>query len=152
MELVKVRAEIVELEKEMESKLSSTELKELSEKCTTLKETYEKQITEMKLSKFRRDTLDYKHDRVYSWWKTTDGHRPHHQRQEHKRGFFSASSGQSTDDSANEGPPTTKKRGQRFLDPTPPTGHYTTRSREGAPGGAANATTHRPNATQGHRY
>ena len=154
-ELVKIREELTEIETEMKDKLVETQLKEITAKCTELKDTYEKQIIETKMYKFRRDTLDYKHDRVFDWWKT-DGQKSRNYNQDRRRngGDFSASSGMSTDESGNEGLPpstTTPKRGQRFLEPAPATGRYQMRARDAPPGGEASGTAHKNKHSRGRR-
>ena len=146
-ERAKARSELVVLEREMSAKLTPNELKEMKDNCAALLSSYEKQLTEVKIYKFRRDTLDYKYDRVYNW---RSGHNPRHQQQGQRRGDFSASSGLSTDESGNEGPlVTTQRRGRRFLEPAAATGRYQTRSRNDLPGGGADDTAGRSNTTRG---
>lgn len=63
----KVRAEITDVQNEMKSKFDTQQLKEIDDRCTALLDSNRKELLEVKLRKYRRDTLDYKNNRVYQW-------------------------------------------------------------------------------------
>lgn len=98
-ELSKVRTEVTDLQNEMKSKLDDGQLKDLDHRCTALLEGYKKELSEVKLRKYRRDTLDYKNNQVYRWLSNP----ARKMRTSYKQTTDSLSSGLSTDESGNEG-------------------------------------------------
>lgn len=95
-ELSKVRGEVINLEKEMKDKCDAGQLKDIHEHCTSLLEGYKKELSEIKLRKYRRDTLDYKNNQVYRWRSYPV------RKMRMSRTMDSLSSGLSTDESGNE--------------------------------------------------
>lgn len=68
-QLASIDAEINEHTTKLESMMSSEDLTQLKEEMKAAIDRYEQDLTKTKLSKFRRDTLDYKNDNVYPWLK-----------------------------------------------------------------------------------
>ena len=92
-ELLKTRSELTELRNDLKGLLSTQQLKEIEEQCKTMITTYEQELAEIKLNKYRRDTLDYKKDLVYVWLSGTKTPRYSQQRDDY---------GSSSDLSADE--------------------------------------------------
>lgn len=96
-ELSKVRTEVIDLQNDMKSKLDDKQLKDINDRCTALLEGYKKELSEVKLRKYRRDTLDYKNNQVYRWFSNPT------RKMRTRQTTDSLSSGRSTDESGNEG-------------------------------------------------
>ncbi|KAL7373908.1 hypothetical protein ABVT39_017371 [Epinephelus coioides] len=112
----KTRAEIADIRSEMKTKLTTQQTQGVEDKCTAVKDSFEKQLSETKLNKYRRDTLDYKNGRVYPWL-SSKGHTAH--RHWRRRDEFTASSEPSTGESGNERPTAGTRRWRRFLEAPP---------------------------------
>lgn len=63
----KTRTEITKFKTEMRGSLGAQQLKDIEDQCANLIDKYEKELSEIKIKKYRRDTLDYKNNRVYPW-------------------------------------------------------------------------------------
>lgn len=98
-DLSKTRNEMSDLQKQLSSQYDETQLKAITDRCDALLEKYKNELTEMKLRKYRRDTLDYKSDQVYRWL-STPRRRP---RPNSNLETDPSSSGLSTDESGPEG-------------------------------------------------
>lgn len=61
------RAAVSELKTELGESLGSQQLKAIEEQCAPVIEKYEKDLSDTKINQYRRDTLDYKNNRVYPW-------------------------------------------------------------------------------------
>ena len=112
-EMTPMREEIIQVEKDIKTKFGAKQLKDIEQQNTTLLDTYHKELLETKLYKYRRDTADYKEDRVYKWLSGGEARRPF--RKQH-----GATSGTTSDESGTED--ATKRL--RFLGP-----RYHTRSK-----------------------
>lgn len=98
-EISKVRAEITDVQNEMKSKFDAQQLKDIDDRCTALLDSYRKEILEVKLRKYRRDTLDYKNNRVYQWLSNPI---PARTMRTSRQTIDSLSSGLSTDESGSD--------------------------------------------------
>lgn len=97
-ELSKTCSEITELQTEMATKYDAQQLQNIQDQCSALIEGYKKELLEIKLRKYRRDTLDYKNGQVYRWLST-----PRRRFQPTAISETEPSSGLSTDESGTEG-------------------------------------------------
>lgn len=66
-DLSKTRNEITELQSQLSTKFDGEQLKAISDQCDAMLEQYKTELLQVKLQKYRRDTLDYKNNHVYSW-------------------------------------------------------------------------------------
>lgn len=135
----KVKTELDGLHNEMKEKISIEQLQETEAKCAKTIETFEKKTLEMKMQKYKRDTLDYKNGRVYPWLSSTG---TAHQRRGPEREEFGASSVTSTEESESEQSTSTGP----FLGP-----RYPFRSRGDLRGGGAGVNGRGGTATTGSR-
>lgn len=131
----KTKTELDLLRNEMKEKISIEHFQQTEEKCAKTIELFEKRTLEMKMQKYKRDTLDYKNGRVYPWLSSTG---TAHQRRGPGREEFAASSMTSTEESENDQSTSTEP----FLGP-----RYTFRSRGDRRGGGAGDSGHGGPAT-----
>ena len=61
------REEIIQVEKDIKTKFGAEQLKDIEQQTSALLDAYHKELLETKLYKYRRDTIDYKEDKVYKW-------------------------------------------------------------------------------------
>lgn len=65
--LINIRKDLDNLQKDMTEALSPEKLQEIVADCDTKMETYRRQVELYKMGKYRRDALDYRDGRVYTW-------------------------------------------------------------------------------------
>lgn len=71
--LAAIKTEMDTLTTELQSAMSPEDLSKLKDDLKITIEKYEQDLSRSKLTKFKRDTLDYKNDNVYPWLKYQDG-------------------------------------------------------------------------------
>ena len=98
-EMTTIRDDIKQVEKDITTKFGSQQLKDIIEQNNALLDTYHKELLEIKLYKYRRDTADYKEDKVYKWLSGGEARRPYKTQQ--KTHSF-PSSGTTSEESGTE--------------------------------------------------
>lgn len=66
-ELIRVEQELAVVKETLKTKSTETELKKIQDELDATTEKYQHELLKTKISKFKRDTNDYKEGRVYPW-------------------------------------------------------------------------------------
>lgn len=123
-ELTTTREEVSQLEKDFKTKFGAQQFKDMDKQCDAILKSYQTELQEMKLHKYRQVALDYKDDRVYKWMSRGEAvRRPYRTRQ------WGADAPRPSQTSSEESGAENTATRQRFLAP-----RYTaTRSRKKDP-------------------
>lgn len=71
--MTSIKQEIAELDTQLKKDFSAEQYKELVEKCDAQLEIYKTEMQRYKMDKYRRDTMDYRNNAVYSWLRQGPG-------------------------------------------------------------------------------
>lgn len=130
--LLNIRKDLNSLTKDMKDTLSPDKFKDIMEDCDRKIERYKGELERQKMSKYRRDALDYRDGRVYTWLSGRTA-RPRQWRRTAQPDITSASSEGLSTDTESTSVPFLRPRLRSQLQPTPQPSSST---RGKKPGGA----------------